>query len=300
MLHENLVEEFIFDCEIRNLTKTTIKNYKNNNLRFAKYMETKYKITNVRNVDADHVKDYIRFLLKEGKTTSYVIGITKALRAFFKYIHKEGYINKNIMLEISWIKQEEKILPTFTDDEVRAMIDKFTNRTFIQSRNKLIIMLFADTGIRAQELCDIKLTDVQDEQILIHGKGRKERFVPLTPIVKKQLFKYQRALNSYCMDMICEPYLFVSFRGKQLTGEALQRVVRIAYTNVKEPRKVRASPHTFRHYYAQTQLMNGLDMHSLSRLLGHNNFNVTREYLKSLDISDAVERSRGTSPLSNI
>lgn len=92
----------------------------------------------------------------------------------------------------------------------------------------------------------------------------------------------------------------MSFRNKPLTIEAIERVLRIAGEKAKVRSEIRCSPHTCRHYFAQAQLKNGLDIYSLSRLLGHEKIDITKRYLQSINDKDIVELSTTTSPLMNL
>ena len=81
---------------------------------------------------------------------------------------------------------------TFTDKEVEAMVNYYKGRHFLDVRNKLIMVMLFDTGMRCSELCELKVTDVQSNVINIQeGKGKKQRHVPITSAVAKYLMKYQ-------------------------------------------------------------------------------------------------------------
>lgn len=133
------------------------------------------------------------------------------------------------------------------------------------------------------------------------GKGNRERHVPLTPYLRKLLFKYLRIKQLYFDDKAI-PYrnLLLSRTGNPLTKEALEHVFKQAADKAAIRSEIRCSPHTARHYYAQANLRNGLDVYSLSRLLGHENINITKRYLQSLQDSSIVELAVNTSPLRNI
>lgn len=158
-----------------------------------------------------------------------------------------------------------------------------------------------DTGIRNAELCNIKRMDVRETVIYIMGKGRKERVVPISPYLKKIMIKYERIREGYLRDNILHyDNYFLSYRNKPLTGEAVERVVKIAGEKANVNEAIRISPHTCRHYFAQSQLRNGLDIYSLSRLLGHDSVIITKRYLQGLKDKQVVELGVKTSPLMNL
>ncbi len=94
--------------------------------------------------------------------------------------------------------------------------------------------------------------------------------------------------------------IFLSRTGKPLTPEAIERIVLIAGKQVNVRNTIRCSPHTCRHWFAQSQLKNGIDVYSLSRILGHSNIKITQRYLEGLQYEEVVIKSIKTSPLMNL
>ena len=165
----------------------------------------------------------------------------------------------------------------------------------------MILMIFFDTGIRLAELTNMKLDQIQDSYFVIYGKGRKERVVPKNPMVGKYLIKYLNAREKYFAARSCEDdYVFLSKNGKRLTNEAIRRFMKDAAEAVGISPKVRVSPHTCRHTFAHQQLKNGLDLYSLSRLLGHESVSITQRYLEAIEDTQILTSARKTSVLANL
>ena len=301
MLAKDCLEEFKVECELRRLSPRTTKGYYNNNKLLLNYLEKEEKIKALEEIRAFHIKKYVQYLLGKKLSSSYINGLLKCFRAFFKYAYNERYLHENPAEKVSWQREGKVLIKTFTDNEVRAMLEAFDCSTYLEIRNKLILAIAFDTGARNSEMIDIKECDVLDNVILIHGKGNKERHVPLTPYLKKLLLKYYRMKAYYFEDHnITYTNLLLSRTGKPLTKEAMERVFDRAAERARVRTDIRSSPHTARHYYAQTNLRNGLDVYSLSRLLGHENINITKRYLQSLQDSSIVEMAVKTSPLHNM
>ena len=244
---------------------------------------------------------YFALLKQQGLSEIYINSILKCLRAFFKYCIGEEYIENNPCLKVSWSKEKKVIIKTFNDDEVVNMLNYYTFSNFLSTRNKTILACFLDTGIRNLELYTIRNEDIKERYIIIHGKGNKERYVPITPLLKKYMIKYERIKDIYFRDKFnIEDYYFLSRTGKKMTVEANENILRKAGKKANIRLEIRCSTHTCRHYYAQAQLRNGLDVYSLSRLLGHENISITKRYLQSLKDEDIVEMSTKTSPLMNL
>lgn len=302
MLLEDVLKEFLFDCKLRRLSERTIKGYKNNNLAFFRYINSEFNIIELEDVKYTVIQDYINFLSGKKLKETYINGIIKCFRALFKYCYDEGYINRNPMDKIKFQKQPITIIKTFSDEEVSEMVMFYKGNRFLDIRNKLIMVLLFDSGIRNSELCGLKMTDIQETHINIMGKGKKQRYVPITPTINKYLIKYLRVREQYIKDKnkYETEYLLLSQKGRKLTIETIERLVVEAglYAGVRS--EVRISPHTCRHYYAQAQLRNGCDLYTLSKLLGHSNINITKIYLQSMNEDGFLEIATRTTPLSNL
>lgn len=300
MLIDDIYKEYIYEITTRNYTDRTIKGYKNNLKKFFTYCKEEYGLMEIEEVTHIHIKQYLNLLKSKNLSESYINTILKNIRSFYQYCYKEEYC-LNVAKKVSFLKEKTVLINTFTDMEVRKMLNVYKMDTYINARNRCIVAMLLDTGIRCYELCNIKNIDVKETVIYIFGKGRKERIVPISPYLKKIMIKYERIKNSYLKDNALHyDNYFLSYRNKPLTVEAVERIIRIAGQKVKVRNEIRCSPHTCRHYYAQAQLKNGLDVYSLSRLLGHETVNITRRYLQSINDEQIVEISIGTSPLMNL
>lgn len=301
MLARECLSEFKAECELRRMSKRTIKGYYNNNARCLTYLEGEYGLYQLEEIKPPHLKGYFQYLIGQGLSSSYGNGILKGVRAFFKYAEGEGYLSVNPAIKVRWQKEGKVLIQTFTDEEVVALLGAFDGKSYLSARNKLILAIAFDTGARNAEICDMTCQDIRDNVILIHGKGNKERCVPLTPYLKKLMLKYERLRKEYFLDKTLryENYL-LSRTGRPLTTEALEHVFRQANETARVRDTVRCSPHTARHYYAQANLRNGLDVYSLSRLLGHENINITKRYLQSIQDESIVSMAVGSSPLSRL
>lgn len=300
MLLEDVLREFIFDCELRGLSPRTIKSYRNNNLRFFKFLKDELDIVKLEKVTTKQIKMYLSLLRRQKLSESYANSILKNVRSFLNYCNSEGYIEENSAKSVRWIKEPTKLVETFRDNEIIEMLRVLPNDNFLNIRNNTILAMFVETGIRNLELCKIKKEHIRDRDIIIQGKGSKERVVPLTSGLMKYLIKYDRVRAIYFADKFVEDYYFLSRTGRKLTVETNERVIRNMGKLAEVRDSIRCSPHTLRHYFAQSQLRNSLDVYSLSRLLGHTNINITKQYLQSLQDSDLIDMANSTSVLGNL
>lgn len=303
MFLKDIVEEFVLELQIQNYSPRTIKGYRNNNLLMFTYIDKEFGITDIEEVKTVHIKAYIKFLQKKKRTTTYINGIIKCFRAFFKYSVNEEYIKVNPMLSIGWLRDRKTLINTFTDNEVERMMQVYIGSDYLVIRNKLIMAFLFDTGIRCLELCSIVNNDVKENTLIIRkGKGNKQRVVAISPYVRKLIMRYVKCRDARFKDRVIDkdtPF-FLSYRFRALTIEGVERVVKTCGQKANIKKEIRCSPHTCRHYFAQAQLRNGLDVYSLSRLLGHENISITKRYLQSIQDGDIVEMSIKTSPLMNL
>lgn len=300
---EDVYKEFLYDLEIKNYSPRTIKGYKNNNKAFLNYLKNEFEIDELEEVTSKHIKSYLMNLKQKGLKELYINSVHKCLRSYFKFMVEEGYIaeKRNPILSVKFMKEPKVIIKTFTDDEIKRMINAFPNNNYLNLRNRLIIMFFVDLGIRNLELCSLTHLNIMETIIQIRGKGNKDRHLYVSPLLKKYMIKYERIKHEYFKDkLMIENNYFLSRNGKTLTIDAIEKIIKEAGKRAKVRDSIRCSPHTIRHYYAQKQLKLGLDVYSLSRLLGHESTMITTRYLQSLNDENIVEMAKSTSPLSNL
>lgn len=203
---EEALKEFIFELEIKKFTKRTIKGYKNNNALFFNFLKNEFRVTELEDLTALHIKKYFQHLTKKGRKPTYINGILKNIRAFCV---EEGYIKDNPAYKIKWQREPKVLINTFTHEEINNMLSAYKFTTYLDARNKTIVAMLVDTGIRNQELCDIKNEDVKEKVILIHGKGSKERQVSISPLFVISHFNLQQFSHENLQQIYKKKYPFI-------------------------------------------------------------------------------------------
>ena len=300
MYLETMLDDYLLELKLRNCSQRTIKTVKNNNTLFFNWLKSETGIVEVEQVRKTHIKGYLRHKQELGSKPTYINGILKNIRMFFNYLVREEYIETNPVAAVRFQKEEKVLIKSFSAEEVGRMIKVYGNDTFLEARNCCIIVMLFDTGIRNFELCNIRMEDIRNNSILIHGKGNKQRMVPISPYLRKCMHKYEMKRMKYTKERYQDEFYFFSQKGKKLTVEAVERVVRNCGKEAKVNEEIRCSPHTCRHTFAQLNLKNGLDIYSLSRLLGHENISITKRYLQSMTDVDIIQNAVKTSPLMNL
>ena len=301
MLLKDLSEEFKFNCQCRKLSEKTTNNYNKQIHYLLNYLEDECAVTQVEDVKPQQIKHFLLMMQNKGRKPQYINDLLKAFKCFFKYLQDEEYTKNLITEKIHNVKQPKVIIQTFTNDEVKRMIQFYTGNGYLSIRNKTILCTFFDTGIRLNELITLTDDQVHTDYLLIHGKGDKERVVPKSPYLSKWLFKYKNIRNSYFASKIIKyPNVFLSKNGKPLTSEAVEYLVKVTGAACNVNKDIRCSPHTCRHTFAQMQLKNGLDIYALSRLLGHTSISITQRYLEGIKDREVLAAGVKTSPLMNL
>lgn len=300
MRNIQILKDYALELKLKNCSPRTIKSVENTMKLFFRWLEEEQGISEIEDIRRVHITGYLQQKQDSGAKVGYMNGILSYMKMFFKYCQLEEWTTKNPTDRVSYLKEEKVIINTFTPQEIKRMIAVYGDDTFLQSRNKCIITMLFDTGIRCYELCSVQMKDIRDRTILIHGKNHKERLVPISPKLRKTLAKYEYRREKYLKAWYQEEYLFLSQNGKQLTIEAVEWLVKNCGKTAEVREEIRCSPHTMRHSFAQLSLKNGLDIYSLSRVLGHENISITKRYLQSMEDEDIIKTAVECSPLMNL
>lgn len=300
MLLEHLLAEFEFHCTARELSPKTIVGYQRQIGYLLRFLLEQHNIKELEDVRPVHIKEYLVSMQKLGRKPAYINDLLKAFKCIFKYAFEEGYTKTLITEKVKNVRQPKVLIQTFVPKEIKNMIAFYSGHTFLDLRNKVILMMFFDTGIRLSELTNMHLWQVKADYFLIQGKGNKERIVPKSALLGKWLIKYLAVRESYFAYKAAPDYVFLSKNGQRLTHEAVHRVVRIAGKEVGVNPSVRVSPHTCRHTFAHLQLQNGLDLYSLSRLMGHESISITQRYLDGIRNEEVLLAAKKTGVLTNL
>tara|TARA_Y100000310_G_scaffold345697_1_gene468452 strand:- start:1998 stop:2825 length:828 start_codon:yes stop_codon:yes gene_type:complete len=235
----------------------TIRNYIDANKKLFKFSN---KLPN--EIDIDDVKLYMAEKLTERSSTTIIVFLA-ALKYSFSNI-----LQKDITAGIKRPKKEKRIPSVLTKEEIKKLLTTISNK-----KSKLITTLIYAAGLRVSELVNLKVDDLNFEELIGHvrqGKGKKDRIFNLpenlTKFLKKQV-ETQKKDN--------QEYLF-SGRNKQLSTRNIQKIVSSAAKKAKIEKSVH--PHTLRHSFATHLLENGTDIRFIQELLGHSDLSTTQRY----------------------
>ena len=195
-----------------------------------------------------------------------------SLKSYFNFLVNIGKINSSPLKGHKNLKSSSKIVIPFSEDEMEKVFKSFESLNIID-RDKLIIEIFYSTGIRREELINIKIEDISfgGRVIKIIGKRNKERIIPMLPSLSSNILGYINEKDP-------EIYLFESSKSKKLSISTIYRIINKYFRNVST--KVKISPHVLRHTFATHMLNNGADINTIKEILGHNSLSSTQIYTK--------------------
>ena len=297
MFIEVAAKEYLVEIEVRKFTQKTIRSYRNNLNVFLRYCKDEAGIEKMEDLSLAVVRKFSLFMSNKGKKGSYINSLLKVVKAFLQYCYDEGYGGFNTKKNFKWCKQEKAVIMAFTPRDVRLMMKSCKGGSFLQLRDAAVLTMFFETGIRCWELCCIKPSDIHDDYIKINGKNHKQRVVSITAVLRKAMIKYDLVKENYFALKNIEDFYFLSFHGRQLTNSAVEHIVKNHGEGITG---IRVSPHTCRHFFAQQQIKMGTDLYTISRLLGHENIQITQTYLNSLRDDDIINVAKQKSVLLNM
>ena len=292
------VKDYLVEIEIRKYTERTIKTYRIKLGIFERYCLEEADIQEIEDVSVATVKQFTQYMMRRGLKGTYINGCLKTIKSFIQYCFDEGYGGFNTKRGgFKWVKEEKPVVRAFSNRDVKLMLDNCRGMDYMSLRDTAILTLLFETGIRCLELCTIKKSDIHDDFIIINGKNHKQRVVPITPVLRKALMRYDRVRESYFTFRDTEEYYFLSYRGKRLTNSGMEHMLKRRGKGIEG---IRVSPHTCRHFFAQQQIKMGTDLYTISRLLGHENISITQIYLNSLQDKDIIKIAKQNSVLMNL
>lgn len=294
---EQALQEYLIEIEVRKFTPKTIRSYRNNLNLFVRYLTEEADLHDTEDLTLAAVRKFTLYMTSKGKKGTYVNGLLRTIKVFIQYCHTEGYGGFNTRKVFKWCKEERTVITTFKPSQVKKMLSSCGGHDYLSVRDKAVLSLLFETGIRCWELCCITPEDIHEDFIIINGKGHKQRVVPITIALRKAFMRYDAARTSYFTLKNTDNYYFLSNHGKQLTNSAVEHIVKRHGEGIEG---IRISPHTCRHFFAQQHVKIGTDLYTISRLLGHENIGITQTYLNSLRDEDVIQLAKEKSVLMNL
>jgi len=258
-----------------NYSDQTIENYNRDLSFYASYLNKKN--INYLTIKKDSIINYLKYLDNLKYSNKSISRILSSLRSFYNYLVNIKLLKTNIFRRVKNPKVEKKLPNYLNIIEIEDILNSIDNKTKEDIRDKCLFEMLYSTGIRASEASNIKLKDIDfnNMSIRILGKGSKERIVYYGDVLKELLNDYFKIRNEFLIKGDIE-YLFINKIGGKLSRESIGLVINKIIK--KSCVKHKISPHVLRHTFATHLLDNGADLRSVQELLGHENLKTTEIY----------------------
>jgi integrase/recombinase XerC len=246
--------------------------------KFAEFITKSSDKTEIHQTDEKLIRAWIVNLMENNFSTVSINRKISTLKTFFKFLLREGIVVSNPTDKVITPKSIKK-LPSFVDEQqINHLLDDFSfGNDFPGVRDKTIIEMFYNTGMRLSELIELRGSsiDLYNGTIKVLGKRNKERLIPLHKLFLNSLEKYTETREKEFSN-IEHDFLFVTNKGNKLYEKFVYRVVNRYLNFVTTIEK--KSPHILRHTFATHLLNHGADLNAIKELLGHANLSATQVY----------------------
>lgn len=267
------VEQFLVDRQASNKANGTLVFYRSKLNQFLDYCDSR-AISQVDQLTPANIREYILSLETAGHNSGGIHAYYRTLRTFLRWYWEECEpVYKNPIDKVQAPKVELELLEPANIEVVNKILNTCHGKDFTSLRDRAIILLLMDTGLRANELTALDISDldpIRGELLIRQGKGRKGRVV----FIGK---KTRKAIRVYITARSCSnPALFQTDEGERLAYEGLRQLVRRRSERAGAPQP---TLHSFRRFFALSYLRNGGDVFTLQRLMGHADLQILRRYL---------------------
>ena len=270
-----LIKNFLdyLTIEKRYSVHTTVS-YRNDLNQFNLYLSESYSGIEFQKVEMIHVRSYMVHLLESKLAKSTVARKVSSIKSLYKFMKKEQLISSSPIQLLETPKIDSRLPVFLKEEEVVNLFEEFKfEDSFSGKRDKMILYLFYQTGIRLSELISIKDVDVRNGELKVLGKRNKERIIPLSNNIQPLIDQYLNLKDELGFK---KKYFFVTDNGNKLYEKFVYRKVNYYLSMVSSKQK--KSPHILRHTFATHMLNNGADLNSIKEILGHENLSATQVY----------------------
>jgi len=272
----------------RGLSKRTLQAYRGDVVRFVSFSRDA-DISGPARVEPGDLREFTFALKDEGLAATTIRRAQSALRTYFAFLLDEGVIEQDPTDRLESPRTGRTLPNVLSADQVERMIDTLDDSRDTWPRDRAILEVLYGSGLRVSELTDlpVRSVDLDDEVLLVFGKGSKERLVPLGGAARRALRVYLRQLRPRLDRGASRGKVFLNSRGTPLSRMSVWSIVKQAAERAGITGRV--SPHTLRHSFATHLLEGGADLTVVQELLGHADIattqiytHVDREYLRDV------------------
>ena len=256
----------------------TLKSYEDDLCRFENFLEIENGKFQLEDASKTDIRNFLSQLSESSLSERSINRKLSSIKSYYKFLLKIGEIDQSPTVGIKSLKQYPKVQVPFSEGEMQSLfeLEGVFSDDFVGNRDKLVMELFYQTGMRRSELINLRVGDVdfEQKQIKVKGKRNKERLIPLSDGLLNSIEKYMGGRSHHFSDV--GENLFLTERGKPFYDKLVYDLVN-SYLSIIST-KQKKSPHMLRHSFATHLLNRGADLNAVKTLLGHSNLAATQVY----------------------
>lgn len=262
----------------RHYSSKTIASYKTDLLEVEKFLKENGGYNGWKNITERDIQLYLQHLSDRKLARSSQLRQMSSLHSFYHFLTRRKIVQIDPTQEITLRRGEKKLPEFFYEPEIKQVFDSLSGDKPLTVRNLALFKLFYATGMRVSEVSSLTLNqiDLTMQTILVHGKGKKDRYVAFDDKTKRSLTKYLEIARPKLLKNEDEPHVFLSNLGKPISNRGIQYVMQKTFNQAGISGKVH--PHELRHTFATAMINNGADLRSVQELLGHSSLSATQIY----------------------
>jgi len=264
----------------RQYSESTIKSYTNDINNLVNFLKQE-ELGDIMSLSNRTAKFYVSFLYNQYSPKTILRKIS-AVRSLYDYLIAEGMMFDNPFEFVVLPKVSRKLPKFIYPKEMIEFLDNIDTTKPLGKRNKAIFELLYGCGLRAQELIDLKLNNIDylNRTVLVRGKGSKDRLVPVHDTAINMLKQYimQARLELALKNPNNIDNVFLNYRGGEISNRGVNKILDDELERQSSSLKI--SPHSFRHSFATHLINNGVDLRVVQELLGHESLSTTQIYTK--------------------
>ncbi|WP_334332515.1 tyrosine recombinase XerC [Companilactobacillus sp. HBUAS59544] len=281
MIEEDLINKFVDNLMVNHhYSKETKKSYLEDIDNFVSFLSKNggfHGFTKINRVD---VETYLTYLDEKNYAQETVARRISALRSFYNFLVRNKFIQQNPFDLIQLRHKGRKLPRFFYEKEMNQLFEAVRGDDPLSLRNSALLELLYATGMRVSECANLLLDqlDFDNNIVLIHGKGDKDRYVPFGSYAKAALKKYFDQGRPVLMKKFHQEhqYVFVNSRGKNVTSRGIEYILNQIIKKTSLTSDIH--PHMIRHTFATHMLEHGADLRTVQELLGHSSLSTTQIY----------------------
>ena len=251
----------------------TLRCYRSDLNQLQRFLSDKYDHHELVGIDGDWVRAWVVHMMQEGRSPRTIHRKVSAFRTFNRYARRMSLTDRDPSSGVSLPKLEKRVREVVPERNMEALLDSsIFPASWSGVRDRLMMSMLYETGIRQDELIKLKHADVQVSRrtIKVMGKGGKERLIPVSESLLDLAEEYMKNRPGV------SEFLIVTDSGRELYPAFVYRRVNHYITETSSLSK--CSPHVIRHSFATHLLNRGADINAVKELLGHNSLNATQHY----------------------